>query len=252
MKRKYEIVVLSLGAYARTLRIYSPKKAVRAVIMHDGQNVFYDEDAAFKKSWRAIDALKAAGAKDTAVIGIDCVPATRTDDYLPYAAECEKYGVVGGGNADTYAEFLCRTVLPYLDKRFGYKLYGLLGSSAGAIATMYLATKGIDKFRAYGMFSLPLFVSPDAFSKLFEKKPFASDAMYRIYTGGNETESSSKYSSLIPDLYVEGAHTIVTALRKSGATDIKSTFDNKGVHDETCWHAPEIEFFKDFSRLKIN
>ena len=84
MKRKYEIAVLSKGAYARTVRLYVPQKADRAIIMHDGQNVFYDEDAAYKKSWRAIDALKAAGVKNTAIIGIDSVGATRYDDYLPF------------------------------------------------------------------------------------------------------------------------------------------------------------------------
>lgn len=241
---------MSMGAYARTLRIYSPKKADRAVIMHDGQNVFRDEDATYKKSWRALDALKAANAFNTAIVGIDSIDKTRMDDYLPYATETEKYGIPAcGGNADMYVEFLSRTVLPYLDKRFGYKFYGALGSSAGAIASMYIATKGIDRFKAYGMFSVPLFVSPDAFSDLFEKKPFDESAMYRIYTGGNETEDVGEYSHLIPDLYVESFHTLITALRKSGATDIKASFDNGGVHDEVCWRAPEKEFFKDFSKL---
>ena len=71
MKRKYEIAVISKNGYARTVRIYAPKSADRAIIMHDGKNVFYDEDAVYKKSWRALDALKSAGVKNTAIIGVD-------------------------------------------------------------------------------------------------------------------------------------------------------------------------------------
>lgn len=57
-KRDYEIVVLSKGAFARTVRVFSPKKADRAILMHDGQNAFRDGDAAYYMSWRALDALK--------------------------------------------------------------------------------------------------------------------------------------------------------------------------------------------------
>lgn len=249
MKRKYEIVVLSKGGYARTLRIYAPKHADRAVIMHDGQNVFYDEDAAYKKSWRALDMLKAAKIKNVAIIGIDNMP-TRDDDYFPFHVDAEKFGMAPfGGKTDEYCEFITDIVLPYLDKRFGYKFYGALGSSFGATATLYLATKRDPRFRAYGMFSTPLFVYSDAFDKLFESKPFDKAAMYRVYVGGNEEADLGEYSPLVPELYVDDAHKLIKALRFSGATDIRMRLEGQNVHDEISWREPEREFFADFAKL---
>ncbi len=250
MKRKYEIVVLSKGAFARTLRIYSPKHADRAVIMHDGQNVFYDSDASFGKSWRMFDALKNNRIKNTAVIGIDSVGATRDTDYNPFESELGEYGMKQfGGGADKYCEFISETVIPYLDKRFGYKFYGMLGSSFGATATLYFATKNNDRLKAYGMFSTPLFVSPNAFDKLFETCAFDVGAMYRVYVGGNETVEAGKHSELVPDLFVDDAHTVVKTLRKKGASDIRLRLENKSVHDEIAWRTPAEEFFSDFSKL---
>lgn len=251
MKRKYEIAVLSKGDYARTLRIYAPKKATRAVIMHDGQNVFYDEDSSFNKSWRVLDILKQCGVKNTAVIGIDNT-ATREDDYLPFPTELEKYGVKqSGGKTDLYCEFISTTVLPYLEKRFSFSHYAMLGSSAGATATLYYAARKDPRIKAYGLFSAPLFVSPAAFDKFLSESTFDKDASYYVYCGGNETEDIGEYSKIIPDLYVDSAHILIKSLRRGGATKIRATFENEAVHDEVCWRKPELEFLNDFAKAEF-
>lgn len=249
MKRQYEITVLSKGAFARTVRIYSPKKADRAIIMHDGQNVFYDSEAAFGMSWRMLDALKALKLKNVAIIGIDNTP-TRDNDYTPFRSELDEYGIAPfGGNADAYCDYISQTVIPYLDKRFGYKFYGMLGSSAGAIATLYYATKTDERVKAYGMFSTPLFVSPKAFGELFDECKVDGSAMYRVYVGGSETEDIGEYSKLIPDLYVDDAHTLVKMLRAKGVTDLRMRLENTNVHNEISWRGPARDFVADFSKL---
>ncbi len=248
MKRKYEIAVLSKGDYARTLRIYAPKKATRAIIMHDGQNVFSDEDAAFKMSWRALDILKECNAKNTAIVGIDSA-ATREDDYLPFPTELEKYGLKrSGGKTDKYCDYISETVIPYLQKRFGFSHYAMLGSSAGATATLYYAARKDPRIKAYGMFSTPLFVSPAAFDKFFAEATFDKNASYYVYCGGNETEDVGEYTKMIPDLYVDSAHILIKSLRRGGATAIRARFENAAVHNEVCWRKPESEFFTDFTK----
>ncbi len=251
--RKYEIAVLSKGSYARTVRIYAPKKATRAIIMHDGQNVFYDEDASYKKSWRALDALSAAKITNTAIIGIDSVNATRGDDYLPFATELEKYGMpVFGGKADEYCDYIEQTVIPYLDKRFGFDAYGMLGSSAGALATLHFASRQNAKLKAYGLFSTPLFICKDAYTEFFKTMALDTSALYRIYVGGKEAVGEygdPELIKIVPDLFVDDAFTLAKALRKAGATDIKLALDNSGIHDEISWRASEKQFFEDFSRL---
>ncbi len=250
MKRAYEIVVLSKGAFARTLRIFAPKKADRAIIMHDGQNVFYDGDSSFKKSWRALDALNGLRVKNTAIIGVDSISATRLDDYLPFPTELDGYGITkSGGKADAYADFIDEILIPYLDKRFGFKFYGMIGSSAGAAFTLYYAARKNARFRAYGMFSTPLFVSPDAFNKFFETCSFDPSAMYRTYVGGSETTEAGEYSKLVPDLYVDSLHTLNMQLRRSKTVDLHSALINSAEHDEINWRVPEHDFFSYFAAL---
>lgn len=254
MKRKYEIAVISKNGYARTVRIYAPKSADRAIIMHDGQNVFYDEDAAYKKSWRALDALKSAGVKNTAIIGVDCTP-TRMDDYLPFPIELDEYKPScggTGGKAAEYFDYLEEMLLPYLDKRFGFKKYAMLGSSAGALATLGFAARKPAKFIAYGLFSAPLFICPAAYEKFFDALSLDGDAYYQAYCGGSELSGELDDPELIkavPQLYVQSAFTLTDALRRGGAKKLTLTVNNEGVHDETCWRAPEKEFFAAFSAL---
>lgn len=254
MKRKYEIAVLSKGGFARTVRIFAPKKADRAVIMHDGQNVFYDNDATFKKSWRVLDMLNAAHIKNTAVIGIDST-ASRNYDYMPYPTELAEYGIpVSGGGADAYADYLEQIIVPYLDKRFGFSSYAMLGSSAGALFTLYFAARKNPRFKAYGLFSTPLFVSPNAFEKFLEQPSFDKNAYYKIYAGGNEQTGELPDPALAEkesQMFVSDSYTVTDALRKSGVVELDLTVNNVGAHDELSWRAPAASFFAKFAAMQI-
>lgn len=247
--RKYEIAVLSKGSFARTVRIYSPRSADRAVIMHDGQNAFDDAEATYGKSWRMTEELKSLGIKNVAVIAVDSAP-SREYDYLPFPTELEQYGIQkSGGRADAYADYLESIVVPYLDKRFGYKFYGMLGSSFGALATLYFASKKNARFNAYGMFSAPLFVSENAFDAFFKDAEFDADAYYQIYTGGSEKVYETEYAELTRDLFVSSAFKLTSALRDKGIKNLSLSLDNLGKHDETYWRAPAREFLRAFSKL---
>ncbi len=252
MKRIYEIAVLSKGSFARTVRIYAPKKADRAIIMHDGQNVFDDKDAAFNKSWRAAEILRSSDIKNTAIVGIDCT-AMREYDYLPFPTELDKYGYpTRGGGASIYSDYIEQIVIPYLDKRFGFSFYGVLGSSAGALATIDIAARKNPRIKAYGMFSTPLYVSPEAFEKLFESAPFDKNAYYLVYTGGNERIDEipdPDITEMTPQLFVDDAFKTVNGLRKSGVTDLELLMKNTAVHDEISWRLPEKLFFEKVSKL---
>lgn len=254
MKRKYEIAVISKGSFARTVRIYSPKNADRAIIMHDGQNVFYDEDAAYKKSWRALDVLKECGIKNTAIIGVDSIGATRFDDYMPYPFDLSDYGLQkGGGKANIYADYLEQTIVPYLDKRFGYKFYGMLGSSAGAAATLCFAERKNSKFKAYGFFSIPLFMCKKDYDGFFSSATFDTSASYYIYAGGCETVGNiadNRMQTEVSQMFVDDAVTLTNALRTAGVKNLRLQIDNPSVHDEVCWRAPERTFFEAFAEIR--
>lgn len=249
-KRAYEIVVLSKGAFARTVRIYSPKKADRAVILHDGQNAFYDGDAAYGMSWRALDALKNGGIDNTAVIGVDSASASRYDDYLPFpvaAGFAPSAAPQTGGKARIYVDYILGTVVPYLKKRYGYEKFGIVGSSAGALATLAIAAERHSDIRAYGMFSAPLFVCGDAYAEFFKHADFDGSACYRVFCGGSEDIADERGKT--PQLFVDDAHTLINGLRRGGAHDIEYRFDNAAEHNEIAWRAPFASFVKDLSAL---
>ncbi|MBD5131476.1 MAG: hypothetical protein HDT28_02620 [Clostridiales bacterium] len=252
MKRNYEIAVLSLGAFARTVRIYAPKSATRAVIMHDGQNAFDDQTATYKKAWRSTDILKELKIKNIAIIGIDSTT-TREDDYLPFPNEIGEYGEQPyGGKANIYADYIEKIVIPYLDKRFGFEFYAMLGSSSGALANIAIAARKNARIKAYGFFSTPLFVSYKAYGEFFATKPFPAEPHYLVYTGGSEALDEipdKEITARIPQLFVDDAFTLTNALRSSGATNITTVMNNKGVHDEICWREPERTFFQTVSKL---
>lgn len=246
MKRKYEIAVISRGAFARTVRIYAPKKADRAVIMHDGQNVFCDAEATYGKSMKAIETLKSCGVKNTAVIGVDAGPA-REEFYMPFPAET---GEKRGGKCALYCEYLSKTLLPYLDKRFGFKKYAMFGSSCGALATMYYASLGDERFKAYAMLSTPLFSADNAHANFLSSAKFDSRAYYVVYAGGNEQVAlPDSDAQNVSQAFVDDAFALTNALRKSGATDVTTTINGPAVHDETAWIPLEREFFKRFGEI---
>lgn len=244
-KRAYEVAVLSKGAFARTVRIYSPKKADRVIIMHDGQNAFYDGEAAYGMSWRALDALKLGGIKNTAIVGIDSVPSTRYDDYLPFPSPSAAPQT--GGKARVYIEYILGTVLPYLKKRFGYDKFGMIGSSAGALATLAVAAEPQKEFNAYGMYSTPLFACGDAYDEFFATASFDGDACYRVFCGGNEDIAEERGKT--PQLFVDDAHKLINGLRRGGARNIIYDFDNRAEHNEVAWRMPFARFVKEFSEL---
>lgn len=250
MKRKYEIAVVSKNGYARTVRMFAPKTADRAIILHDGQNIFYDSDATFGKSWRALETLKSLNIKNTAIIGVDST-ATRNDDYLPFPAEAG-FAAPCGGKADAYADYLENGLLPYLETRFGFKAYAMAGSSAGALATLCFAARNVEKFKAYGLYSTPLFVSQSAFDDFLNSADFPSDCIYELYVGGNErADDAEEIADSASAMYVADAYKLTASLGKRGAANLRLTVKGDGIHDETCWRAPFARLLSAFSELNI-
>lgn len=242
MKRDHEIVVLSKGAYARTVRIYSPKKATRAIITHDGQTAF-EKNGVF-------DILKRR-VKNIALIAIDGAP-SRLDDYFPYRTQKTEYSDNAfGGYAEKYREYVMQTVIPYLDKRFGYAEYAMLGYAAGAAATLFFADSAHSHPRvtAYGIFCAPLFVAPDEFSRFLTGTRFA-DASYRIYT---DKTNFREQTITAPDaLYSASAVSIAAALQRCGVNKISLEINNDEQTDvtELQRHSLAVEFATEFANAK--
>ena len=188
--RKYEIVVLSKGAFARTLKIYAPRKAERAVIVCDGTD--------------AVDifiaALESLRIKNTAVIALE--GAQSQLDFLPFdPAE-------GNGEAQAFYEFLSDAAIPYLDKRFGFGFYGVFGAGTSGIAAIHAATKKRNNLEAFAALSAPYFCGGTNLNAFLKDNDFA-DAFYYIFTNRD-----LQISADIQDAYQTSAFCVYKRIRE--------------------------------------
>jgi predicted alpha/beta superfamily hydrolase len=126
--------------------------------MHDGQNLFHPERAAFGVAWEvdeSVDYLVSDGSiEPIIVVGIDNTPA-RIHEYT--ASEDPNYG--GGGAAD-YARFIVEEVKPWVDAQLrtlpDREQTGLAGSSLGGLASLYMLREYPEVFGRVGCVSTSL------------------------------------------------------------------------------------------------
>lgn len=240
MKRP-ELVVVSKNGFTRTLRIWANKGADIVVYAHDGQNIFFDEDAKYKKSFRAIDILKQiSGGKRIAIVAIDNVESTRMIDYTAVKLDDNPpVGDLGSGGGEAYMDFVQNGVMPYIENRFNFKKSAMIGSSAGGSITMTFATRKTS-ISAYGILSVGLPYSPVNFKKYFAARSVNPDDMFYIYTGGSENIHDVESA---PEFIKESEYAF-DYLRGCGVKNLRLRIDNAGVHSEECWRAPLKEFFE--------
>jgi predicted alpha/beta superfamily hydrolase len=123
--------------------------------LQDGQNVF-DEATSYAGEWgvdETLSQLQQSGQDyGCIVVAVDNDGKRRLDEYSPWRNE-----KLGGGEGDAYAEFLVKTLKPYLDTHYrtlpGREHTGIAGSSMGALISLYTALKYQDVFSKVGLFS---------------------------------------------------------------------------------------------------
>lgn len=152
----------------KTLRIYLPygyensDKKYPVIYMQDGQCLFDAKTSTLNMEWgidETLDALYTDGKTDGAiVVGVDSIAETRTDEYNPFFSMENKTRTAAiGGKGNKYAEFIVNTLKPYIDKN--YKTLSdkantaIVGSSYGAVISLYTAIEFNDKFGMVGALS---------------------------------------------------------------------------------------------------
>ncbi|HEV2594399.1 MAG TPA: alpha/beta hydrolase-fold protein [Sphingomicrobium sp.] len=177
-----------------TYRQNGPKFAV--LYMHDGQNLFDKKTAGYGMEWEIdehLDALIRQGkVRPTIVVGIWNTP-KRLQEYVPSKAfdglpdgYRDKIRALYGGSplSDNYLKFIVRELKPMIDRRFNVrtdaKNTAMLGSSMGALVSLYAINEYPRVFGAAGMMSThwPLFMKPDGKS--------VSDAEYEAVSSAFE------------------------------------------------------------------
>ncbi len=181
MVRKWDITIPQLsGTATRKGYIYLPEsyeqepgRRYPVMYMFDGHNVFFDEDAAFGKSWGLGRYLDECG-KDLIVVAVECNQAgsRRLAEYSPISFSEPSLGKITG-KGRVYMNWMVRELKPYIDAR--YRTLSdrcntiVAGSSMGGLMALYGAAAFNDVFQRAACLSPSLWVAPDQVLELIAK-----------------------------------------------------------------------------------
>ncbi len=178
----------------RTIRVYLPagynssNKKYPVLYMHDGQNIFTG-NTSFAGSWLVDSTVKSFPAsKQAIIVGIDNSGKYRIAEYNAYES---KYAKPEG---DAYADFIVKTLKPYIDSIYRTKKEAkhtaIAGSSMGGLISMYAAVKYPDVFGAAGVFSPSFWIAPPLYT-LVEGKKMNTKQRYFLSCGDKEGDNET-------------------------------------------------------------
>jgi len=227
----------------RTLRIYLPpsygsdtRRRYPVLYMHDGQNLFDGKTASYGTEWNideVADRLVRQGdMEEVIVVGID----NTNDRIAEYTPCCDPKH--GGGKLNAYADFVAKTVKPWVDKQYrtkpGRQHTAVMGSSLGGLASIGIAQRYPQLFSMAGGVSSSFWWNNQEHVKHPPKRMpvrFYID-VGTVYDGQEDSEAFRR--ALVKNGYREGR-------------DLLFLTDEGGRHNEQSWagrvHVPLAWFF---------
>ena len=207
----------------------SSVKNYPVLYMQDGQNLF-DNATSFAGEWQVDETLNTlfnAGDYGAIVVGIDNGGGARLDEYSPWLNT--EYNE--GGDGDAYMTFIAETLKPYIDSNYRTRpepqYNALIGSSMGALISMYGACKYPDKFEKVGAFSPAFWFSLSDLNSYILNDTTNVNNM-RVYFVAGQNESATMVSNM---------NLVKSNLISEGVLPA-NTFtlvDPLGTHSETFW-----------------
>lgn len=203
-----------------------PTKRYPVIYMHDGQNLFCDSTAK-NGEWEVDETLNELfekGDKGVIVVGIDNAEAERYDEYLPWQNK-----ELGGGETDEYLTFITKRLKPTIDLLYRTQSdrsnTAMMGSSLGALATLYTALKKDSIFSKFGIFSPVLWIADSIYSLPRNSVHTRSSKLYLL---SGVLESSSQ---------VQETYNMRDSLLKNGfyKFELQCEIKNDGTHSEWFW-----------------
>jgi enterochelin esterase-like enzyme len=251
-------------------RARGPKYAV--LYMHDGQNLFDKATAGYGMEWQIDETLgrliRAKKVRSTIVVGIwntpkrlqEYVP-SKAFDHLPPAYRNKVRALYGGDPlSDGYLKFIVRELRPMINRRFNVKTDRantfIMGSSMGALISLYAIDEYPDLFGGAGMMSThwPLFMTPDGKSVSDEEYEVVSSAFERYLAPALPNPATHKLyfdhgSETLDAIYARYQRRVdaVVARRgyRKGANWLSLSFPGQ-KHNEISWASRVDEPFRFF------
>lgn len=244
----FTVPMKALGGRERTIRVLVPSgdrgRRFPVLYMHDGQNLFRDEEATYGTCWRVGEALAALGM-DLLVVGIDSNPVGhgRLDELSPWVNDWIQHKTTGlsidravGGEGDAYFDFVVNELKPLIDQRYPTRpdrgATFVAGSSMGGLASLYGACRHPEVFSRAACFSSAFW---------FAQRPlmdFLAEARLpdRVYLDVGTAEGSRQNNEEERLAYIHDTQTVHDLLAsRMPAGAVKAVIDEGGLHNEAAW-----------------
>jgi len=224
----------------RRIWVYLPKsynqlksKSYPVLYMHDGQNLFNEQTAPFGE-WgidECLDTLQQQTGKECIVVGIDNSD-KRMTEYNPY--DHQQYGK---GEGAQYAEFLAKTLKPFIDQKYrtikDAKHTFIAGSSMGGLISLYTQIKYPTVFGTSGIFSPAFWLAPQLIDDINKTNLDNSFLRFYFYAGGKES------NTMVSDM-----DKVINTINTKHRYETLRLVYPLGTHDEKTWRKEFDGFYK--------
>src|SRR5690606_20180291 len=219
----------------------------QVLYMHDGQNLYLDEDASYKESWHIHETvsamMKAKMLKPTIIVGIDHSD-DRLLEYSPVDTKRIEKALKVKFNkphfGDLYVDFIVKELKPYIDLNYNtYKDQSntlIAGSSMGGVISLYAALKYQDTFGGIGMLSTASWYNQGAFLNLILEHKTSLNQKFFIGVGTNESYDDP----LLSKAYVKTNKQLFRSIKKTSPSTVLRIYQD-AIHNETFWRVISAE-----------
>ena len=228
------------GLPDRDLRVWLPQgydqseQRYPVFYLHDGQNLFDPETAAFGVAWSAGETaqklIDARRMQPVIMVGIDNAGAHRIDEYTPVPWEGR------GGDGEAFGRMLIDEIKPLIDGLYrtepGRDSTGIGGSSLGGLNSLWLGLEYPDVFGRVAAMSPSLFWGDGYMSRLIAAQPQDLSSRLWIDSGKNESpELRRDVRDLIALLKTKGWRRHLFGKRAT----LRTADVRRARHDEASW-----------------
>ncbi|SFA87277.1 MULTISPECIES: alpha/beta hydrolase [unclassified Bacillus (in: firmicutes)] len=247
MQELFKVVITPFNR-ERTIRVYLPldyktsDKKYPVLYMHDGQNLFRDEDASFGTCWGIQHYLDKSGL-DLIVVGIDCDGEVRLDEYAPWpnvtvGKEMLNVDRVFGGEGKQYIDYIVSELKPLIDRTYRTipEDTSMAGSSMGGLISTYAACEYPHIFKKIASISSAYWFNQDEIEKLIEESDLSAINKFYLDIGTKEIADESRNQR-----FIESSRTVYD-LFKDKVGDSRFVIAEGAEHNEKAWRerVPEI------------
>jgi predicted alpha/beta superfamily hydrolase len=227
LDRDVEITVFSSGTNEKTRPL---------ILMHDGQNLFFDQLATYGTSWGLLEGLAKEDFPACVLVGMTCgEDRVRLDEYGPFvfsdAAQRETgYAFPVGGKGDAHLKFVYDELIPTIRRDYACRDQVYIGgSSLGGVISLYAGLVHPDQTAGIFGLSNAFWVCADPLIELIEG--FQGE-LPRIYLDLGDKESGQAEEM---ERITFSDQAVVAALRGKHPIALRHETIENGVHNEASW-----------------